>query len=144
MIKVNIEKVKDRRDVSSGLDFPWVLHPMGAGSVYFCTRDPNPTYAESGLGAGFIFHPWVHPKPERNPKPEKNLKKLKTREKPDPPPPKSIYKTQPASEPDPKSDGFRCQISPTSLDSGVKFNTTTFFYRSSFRSIQSKPDRCHP
>jgi hypothetical protein len=31
------------------------------------------------LGAGFIFHLWVHPKPERNLKPENLPKKLKTR-----------------------------------------------------------------
>jgi hypothetical protein len=33
--------------------------------VHFCTRDlnPNPTRTKSSLGAGFIFHPRVHPKP---------------------------------------------------------------------------------
>jgi hypothetical protein len=47
--------------------------------VHFCTRDlnPNPTRVEPGFGAGFVFHPWVHPKPERNPKKlERNPKKL--------------------------------------------------------------------
>jgi hypothetical protein len=56
--------------------------------VHFCTRDPNPTHAKLGLDAGFIFHPWVHPKQEKKPetrkkpearkKPENPLKKLKT------------------------------------------------------------------
>jgi hypothetical protein len=45
--------------------------------VHFCTRDPNPTRAELGLGAGFVFHLRVHPKPEKNLKPERNLKNLK-------------------------------------------------------------------
>jgi hypothetical protein len=49
-------------------------------------HDPNPTRVESDLGAGFIFHPWIHPKPEKNPKLErklKNPKKLKTRKPPE-------------------------------------------------------------
>jgi hypothetical protein len=41
--------------------------------VHFSTRrlNLNPTRTELGLGAGFIFHPWVHLKPEKN---MKNLK----------------------------------------------------------------------
>jgi hypothetical protein len=45
----------------------------------FCTRDPNPTRAELGLGAGFVFHPRVHLKPETPPKIERNLKPEKIR-----------------------------------------------------------------
>jgi outer membrane biosynthesis protein TonB len=115
---------------------PWVLHP---------NPNPNPTRVESGLGAGFIFHPQVHLKPEekpkRNPKkhetqkkPEKNSKPEKTRKKP-----KKILKethlqNPTGTEPDPKPDrfGFGCQISPAG--SGVKFNPTTFFHGSCFRS----------
>jgi hypothetical protein len=37
--------------------------------MQFCTCDLNPTHAEPGLGAGFVFHPRVHSK----------LKKTKTR-----------------------------------------------------------------
>jgi hypothetical protein len=48
--------------------------------VYFCNCDQNPnlTCAELGLGAGFIFHPQVHPKKKskRNPKKLKIQKKL--------------------------------------------------------------------
>jgi hypothetical protein len=47
--------------------------------VHFCTRDPNLTRAEPGLGAGFIFHPRVHLKPENPPKIERNLKPEKIR-----------------------------------------------------------------
>jgi hypothetical protein len=61
--------------------------------VYFCIHDLNlnPTRAKPGLGAGFVFHPRVHPdpkkseiqkKPEKNPKPERNPKKLETQKKP--------------------------------------------------------------
>jgi hypothetical protein len=48
------------------------------------------THAESGLGAGFIFHLRVHPKPEKkiqNPKqtrnPKETLKNLKKQKKPE-------------------------------------------------------------
>jgi hypothetical protein len=47
--------------------------------VYFYTRDLNLnlTHAEPGLGAVFVFHPWVHPKPKTRKKPEKNLKETR-------------------------------------------------------------------
>jgi hypothetical protein len=47
--------------------------------VHFYTRDLNLSliHTEPSLGAGFIFHPRVHPKPERNLE-----KKLKTRKHP--------------------------------------------------------------
>jgi hypothetical protein len=88
----------------------------------------NPTRTELGLGAGFIFHPLVHLKPEKNPKPEKNMKNPK--------------ETNLQNSTDTRPDRFRCQISPAG--SGVKFNTTTFFHGAGFD--QSDPDstRCHP
>jgi hypothetical protein len=48
---------------------PWVLHPTVRVQVHFCTCDPNtnPTHAELGLGAGFVFHPQVHPKFKKKP-----------------------------------------------------------------------------
>jgi hypothetical protein len=49
--------------------------------MHFCTRDPNPnpTRTELGLGAGYFFHPWVHPKQKKNetrkkPETQKNSK----------------------------------------------------------------------
>jgi hypothetical protein len=45
-----------------------------------------------------------------------------------------------AHEPNPKPNGFRCQISPMSSGSGVKFNPTTFFRGSDFQSTQPEPD----
>jgi hypothetical protein len=53
-------------DGSSVSGNPWVLYSTGAGLGAFFTHDSNPTHAESGLGAGFIFYPWVHPKSEKN------------------------------------------------------------------------------
>jgi hypothetical protein len=55
--------------------------------MYFFTRDLNLTRVEPGLGAGFVFHSWVHPKPK---KPERNLKESETRKKPKKTP-KEIY-----------------------------------------------------
>jgi hypothetical protein len=45
---------------------PWVLHLTGVGLDVFFTCDLNPIHVETDLGVGFIFHPWVHQKPERN------------------------------------------------------------------------------
>jgi hypothetical protein len=42
------------------------------------------THAESGLGAGFIFHLRVHPKPEKKiQNPKETLKNLKKQKKPE-------------------------------------------------------------
>jgi hypothetical protein len=54
--------------------------------MHFCTRDPNLTRAEPGLGVGFIFHPQVHPNPKKTRTPketQKNPKKFETRKKPE-------------------------------------------------------------
>jgi hypothetical protein len=67
------------------------------------------------LGAGFIFHPWVHPKPEKtrkskethkNLKPENLPKKLKTQ--------KNSF-TKPDEHPNPTQN-------PMGSDSGAKFH----------------------
>jgi hypothetical protein len=49
------------------LDYPWVLDLTGVGLVSFLYPrvDPYPTRTESCSGAGFIFHPWVHLKPQK-------------------------------------------------------------------------------
>jgi hypothetical protein len=121
---------------------PRVLHPTGAGSDAFLHSWPEPTHAELGLGAGFIFHPWVHPKLEKTRNPKETHKKPETRKPPEKTqnPKKLIYKTRRAPKLNPKSDGFGfgCQISPA--DSGVKFNLTTIFRGSSFWSTRPKHD----
>jgi hypothetical protein len=63
--------------------------------VHFCTRDLNlnPTRAEPDLGAGFIFHPWVHPKPEKNRNLKETRKKTRKKQK-NPRNPKKLEKTQ--------------------------------------------------
>jgi hypothetical protein len=61
---------------------PRVLHPTGAGAFLH----PNPTRAEPGMGAGFIFHPQVYLKPERNKKTETRKKSENPRKKPEKPP----------------------------------------------------------
>jgi hypothetical protein len=77
--------------------------------VHFFTRrlNLNPTRTELGLGAGFIFHPWVHLKPEKNPKPEKNMKNSK----------KTNLQNSTGTRPETRqvqvpnfTRGFRCQI----------------------------------
>jgi hypothetical protein len=92
---------------------------------FFYTCDSNLTRSEPGLGAGFIFHPQVHPKPQkiRNPE-EKNRKEIKKTQK------EPIYKTRLAPEPDTKADGFRCQIQPDYIFSWVGFSVN--------------PTHCHP
>jgi hypothetical protein len=87
---------------------------------FFYTCDSNLTRSEPGLGAGFIFHPQVHPKPQkiRNPE-EKNRKEIKK--------PKRNLFIKPDGHPNPTRK-------PTG--SGVKFNPITFFHGSGFRSTQ--------
>jgi hypothetical protein len=59
--------------------------------VHFCTRDLNLNliYVKSGLGAGFIFHPWVQSKHKKTETPKdpklKRNKKIETRHKPETP-----------------------------------------------------------
>jgi hypothetical protein len=50
--------------------------------VHFCTLDLNSIRVESTLGAGFIFHPWVHQKLEKTRNPKKPGKKHETRKNP--------------------------------------------------------------
>jgi hypothetical protein len=127
--------------------------------VHFCTRDPN--RVEPGLGAGFIFHLRVHPKPGKNLKPERNLKNLK--------PERNLKKTQnpketlknPERNPKPpernpfiKPDGHP---NPTQnpMGLGAKFhprvwvrmsNSTRlyFFVGHVFDRPDLNPTRCHP
>jgi hypothetical protein len=97
--------------------------------VHFCSHDLNPTRAEPGLDAGFVFLPvgaleiW---KKTQNPKETRNPKKLKTWKNPKrnlkKPWKKPIYKTRRVPEPNPTPDGFRCQISPVGSSSGAKFH----------------------
>jgi hypothetical protein len=43
--------------------------------VHFCTCDLNLNRVEPDLGAGFIFHPRVHPKSKKNPETQKKTEK---------------------------------------------------------------------
>jgi hypothetical protein len=75
--------------------------------IYFCTFrfHPHLTRIESGSGADFVFHPWVHLKPKKKSKREmkknRNLKKLleklkknlKKYPKPDEKPQKNLKET---------------------------------------------------
>jgi hypothetical protein len=96
--------------------------------VYFCIHDLNlnPTRAKPGLGAGFVFHPRVHPDPKKSEirkKPEKtwNLKetqkKLETQKNPE-----EIWKKterNPFTKPDGHPNPTR---NLTGSSSGVKFH----------------------
>jgi hypothetical protein len=88
--------------------------------VHFYTRDLNlsPIHTEPSLGAGFIFHPRVHPKPERNLK--KKTQNPKT-------PERNIFT---------KPDGH-LNLTKNPMSSHDKFNPTIFFYGSDFLSTQS-------
>jgi hypothetical protein len=114
----------------------WVLYLIGVSLDVFLHlwSEPKLDLCRTEFGCIFYFSPICAPKTKKNLKPEKTQKKFeKTRKK-------SIYKTW--CEPDPKPNGFKfgCQISPTGLNSGVKFNPTIFFYRSEFQSNQFEPD----
>jgi hypothetical protein len=113
--------------------------------IHFCIHGLNPH--KTGFGCGFRFSPAGAPKPEKYPKPDPpkgTRTKPETRENPDGNlknlQKKHIYKIRWAPEPDPKPDGFGCQFSPAGVGSGVKFNPTSFFHGSDFRSTKSEPD----
>jgi hypothetical protein len=122
------------RDDTSGLGNPPVHARTGVDLGAFLYRNPNPIRVELGLDEDFVFHLWVHLETQKTSKSKRNLKKTQNLKKTDPPPPrkksqkKLIYKTRQTAEPDPKPDRFRfeCQISPTDLNLGVKFNPNHF------------------
>jgi outer membrane biosynthesis protein TonB len=91
--------------------------------VHFCTRDPNlnPTRAEPGLGAGFIFapetqkKPGTQKKPKKKPKTRKKPKKTQKNLKPEKPPKETRKNTErnPITKPN---------RHPTDSGSGAKFH----------------------
>jgi hypothetical protein len=146
------------------LGYPRVLDPMSVclSSFLHSWVEPAPDPHRIRFGCGFRFSPAGAPetrKKTRNPKnPKSDLKPLKgTRTKHEKTPnlrktpmetqkktrKKHIYKTGRAPEPDPKPDGFgfRCQFSPSGVDSGVKFNPTSFFSQVRFlvNPIRTRP-----
>jgi hypothetical protein len=99
--------------------------------VYFCIHDlnPNPTRAKPGLGAGFIFHPRVHPD-KKNLKSERNLKKTRNLEETQKTPQKNLkpkkarkkYEKNPERNSFTKPDGhLNPTRNPTDSSSGAKF-----------------------
>jgi hypothetical protein len=86
--------------------------------VYFCTHDLNPnlTRVEPNLGVSFVFHLWVHLKPEKNLKLERNPKKLEKNSKPERN--KKTMKETHLQNP----TGTRTHRNPTGSGSGAKFH----------------------